>query len=347
MALPATETLLTSERELRAAAIDVDEEGRVASIGAAEGVLEPGALLPGFVDVQLNGALGRSLAEATDDAFDAVGRALLRAGTTSYCPTLPSAPSDVYPRFLDAAARAATRDGPQVLGVHLEGPFLNPRRRGAHPESVLRNPDADWLAGWLDRHEGLVRIVTLAPELPGAKDVISLCRERGVTVSVGHSDATAEEALAAFDAGASMLTHLFNGMRPIHHRDPGVAAAALSRQDVHCGVICDGRHIDPMVASLFLRTLGSRRAAVVSDAVGEPSEGPTLSGGFVLLDGALRNLLAWGLPLTEAVRMVTRTPAEAVGAQAGSLEVGSRADAVLWRGGRVARVFLAGREVEL
>lgn len=346
MTLPVADALLTPQREIRPGSLRVDGNGIVVAVGEAASQDAEGTLLPGFVDVQLNGAAGVTLADSTDEAFDRVGAALLRSGTTAYCPTLPTDLPDTYPRFLDAAARARTRPGPRVLGVHLEGPFLNSVRKGAHREELLRAPDPAWLGQLLDRHPGLVRVVTLAPELPGAMELIALCADRGVTVSVGHSDATADEAHAAFDAGAVMLTHLFNGMRPMHHRDPGVAAAAVARQDVRCGIICDGRHVDPLVASVFIRALGPRRAAIVSDAVAAPSEGPLLTGGFVLLDGAVRNLLAWGFTLAEAATMVSLTPARAVGADtAGSLEPGSPADAVLWRDRAVAAVFMDGEQV--
>jgi N-acetylglucosamine-6-phosphate deacetylase len=345
MTLLVADALLTPEREVRPGALRVDDGGLVSAVGEGSGERASGVLLPGFVDVQLNGAAGVTLAESTDEAFDRVGAALLRSGTTSYCPTLPTDLPDTYPRFLDAAARARTRPGPRIVGVHLEGPFLNPVRKGAHREELLRAPDPSWLEKLLDRQPGLVRVVTLAPELPGAMDVIALCADRGVTVSVGHSDATAEEADKAYDAGAVMLTHLFNGMRPIHHRDPGVAAAAIARHEVRCGVICDGRHVDPTVATVFVRALGPRRAAVVSDAVAHPSEGPLLTGGFVLLDGALRNLVSWGFSLADAATMVSLTPARAVGAQEGSLEPGSHADAVLWWDGAVAAVFMDGEQV--
>ncbi len=337
------DALLTPDREVRPGAITVDDDGYLTAAPASTPT-EPleGILLPGTIDLQCNGTGGRDLVEATDEAFDRVGRMLLEAGTTAYCPTLPSAPADFYPRFLDAAAAARTKPGPRILGVHLEGPYLNPVRAGAHDPRNLRSPDLDGLGNLLDRHPDLVRLVTLAPELPGALELIGLCVERGVTVALGHTDATEEQAAAAFEAGATMVTHMFNAMAPLHHRQVGVIGAALANREVGCSLIADGFHVHPTVATFAARALGPRRGILVSDAVAHPRT-DRLVGGFSLLDGCVANLSSWGIPFRDAVAMATATAADAVGAgPLGRLEPGAPADAVLWRDGKVAQVWLGG-----
>lgn len=343
MTVIAATEILTPSRTLRPGRLAVEGSGAVAEAVRAEGEeAVPGTLLPGFVDLQCNGAAGAELSDASDDAFDHVGRAQLAAGVTAYCPTLPSVPPERYPRFLDTAARARERSGPRIPGVHLEGPFLNPERAGAHDPTNLRAPDPDWLEGLLDAHPGLVRIVTLAPELPGALDIVRLCRSRGILVAAGHTDASAEEAEAAFEAGVGLVTHLFNAMRSVHHRDPGIAGTALAHTDVRCSLICDGAHVDRRVATFALRALGPDRAVLVSDAVGSPTRDP-LRGGFALLDGCLANAGSWGSPLQAVASSATSVPATLIGADdLGRLEPGARADVVLWEEGRVRRVWMDG-----
>jgi len=343
MSVISAATLLTPDREVRPGSLEVGPDGCVHSISGVPSA-SSGTIVPGFVDLQCNGAAGASLADGTAESFDAVAAALLQTGTTAWCPTLPTARPDIYPRFLDTAAAAPERPGPRILGVHLEGPFLSPNRAGAHRPDLLRVPDPDWLEATLDRHPGLVRIVTLAPELPGALDLIELCVDRGVVVSLGHTDATAEQAEDAFDAGATMVTHLFNAMRPLRHRDPGVIGAAVARDGIHVGLIADGAHVDPRVAAFFARALGPRRTVLVSDSVDHPVPEP-LRGGFELLSGAVANAVSWGIGFADAIRMASATAAEAVGEPAlGRLEVGSPADCVRWDGG-VRDVWIAGRHV--
>lgn len=337
--------LLTPSGVLRPGRVVVSSDGRIAEAVRGPDDTLAGTLLPGFVDLQCNGARGADLSEATDDAFDHVGLAQLAGGVTAYCPTLPSAPPEAYPRFLDAAARARERPGPRILGVHLEGPFLNPERAGAHDPANLRAPDPDWLESLLDDYPDLVGIVTLAPELPGAGDVVRLCRARGILVAAGHTDASAAQAEDAFDAGVGLVTHLFNAMRPIHHRDPGIAGAALVHDAVRCSLICDGAHVDPRVVHLALRALGPGRVVFVSDAVGAPTRDP-LRGGFDLLDGCLVNVTSWGTPLDRAAPMATSGPADLVGADdLGRIEPGTRADMVLWDEGSVRAVWMDGERL--
>ncbi|MGH9271674.1 MAG: N-acetylglucosamine-6-phosphate deacetylase, partial [Ilumatobacteraceae bacterium] len=219
------------------------------------------------------------------------------------------------------------------LGLHLEGPMLTPIRRGAHPEALLEPPSPELVADW-SRSSG-VSLVTLAPDLPGALEVIATLVGRRVVVSLGHSDASAEQFAAGLRAGASYATHLFNGMRPFGHRDPGPIGAALADDRVVAGVIADGIHVDPVAVRMAWRTLGPQRFNLVTDAVATPP-GPNgvrtadgvLAGSDLTLDRAVRNLVAWtGCAVDAAIATVTSAPADVLGlTDRGRLRVGARGD---------------------
>jgi len=236
-------------------------------------------------------------------------------------------------------------DGPRILGVHLEGPFLSPERLGIHPAAARRDPDLELL----ERLEaGPVRLVTLAPELPGAHDLIRRLLARDIAVSLGHSDATAEEANAAFELGVRAVTHLFNAMRPFHHRDPGIVGAALAHPDVVVQVILDGAHLAPETAKLVWRAAAGR-VALVTDYTTAP-EGRTsdgsLAGGTATMIEAVRNLHALGASLEDAVAAATEVPARVLGLTwAGRLAVGLPADVVVLTDAlEIERVLLGGTD---
>ena len=250
-----------------------------------------------------------------------------------------------------------------MLGVHLEGPFLSPARLGAHPPEARRDPDPALLERLLAA--GPVRLVTLAPELPGADELIDLCLGRGVAVSCGHSDATADEAAAAFDRGARAVTHVFNAMRPLRHRDPGIAGAALVRDDVVVQMIVDGVHLAAETAALVWRSAHGRVALVtdaiagaglgdgtvrlgdleieISDGVARSPSG-VLAGSTLTMIQAVRNLHALGASFEEAVGAATTVPARVVGEpDAGRLDVGAPADVVVLTDElEIERVLVAG-----
>src|SRR5215831_5330461 len=215
-------------------------DGRVAAIGVGDGSGR-GIAVPGFVDLQVNGFGGVDFLDADADGYRRAGEALLETGVTAYLPTLITSPEQQILAAMREVPVDETR--PRILGMHLEGPFLSPNRLGTHEASSRRDPDLALLERLLDA--GPVRMMTLAPELPGAFALIDRLLERGVTVSLGHTDATAEQANAAFDRGAKSVTHLFNAMRPFFHRDPGIVGAALSRDDVIVAMIVDGIHLAP------------------------------------------------------------------------------------------------------
>jgi N-acetylglucosamine-6-phosphate deacetylase len=295
--------------------------------------------VPGFVDLQCNGGLGLDLTRDPSGLWE-LGAALPRWGVTAWLPTIVTE----APGAIDAA-RAALAGGPPPgwrgaapLGLHLEGPFLAEAVRGAHRAEHLRPPSPDEAAGWSPAAG--VALVTLAPELPGALELIAALVARGVVVSLGHSAAAADEARAAIAAGATWVTHLFNGMGPFHHRAPGLAGVALSDDRVRVGLIADGVHVAPEVVRFAQRALGPR-LTLVTDAA--PALGlahapeasrlgdGTLAGGTAGMDQVVRNLVAFaGCPVEEALGAASTSPADVLGdGSRGALEPGRRADVVL------------------
>jgi N-acetylglucosamine-6-phosphate deacetylase len=300
-------------------------DGRVAAVGLAS-PNGHGLAVPGFVDLQVNGFAGVDFLEADRDGYRRAGEALLETGVTAYLPTFITASED---RLLAALRGVPTgADGPRILGVHLEGPFLSPRRLGIHPEDARRDPDVPLLERLLAA--GPVRLVTLAPELPGADELIQTLLRYEIAISCGHSDATAEEANAAFDSGIRSVTHIFNAMRPFRQRDPGIAGAALSRDDVVVQVILDGVHLAPETAGVVWRAAAGRTALVTDAMAGAGltdgsyrlggleiairdgiARGPSgaLAGSTLTMIEAIRNLEALGVPLEQAVEAATEVPA--------------------------------------
>jgi N-acetylglucosamine-6-phosphate deacetylase len=335
---------------------DVEVAGgvvRALGLGAASGGL---IAVPGLVDLQVNGIGDVDLAEADADGLRRAGAALLAEGVTAVAPTYVSAPEDAVAAALRALPAGGF--GPRLLGAHLEGPFLSPARAGAHNPAHLRAPDLDLLGRLLDA--GPVGQMTLAPELPGALGLVTALAARGVTVSLGHSDATAGEAHAAFDAGARTVTHLFNAMRRPAARDPGVALAALSRADVDVQLIADGRHLADETLLVAWRAAPGR-VALVSDRVGARLGGGTVEAGAdgaprrpdgtlagsaqPLLDG-VRRLHALGIDLAAALGAATAVPARiARRPDVGRLVPGGPADVVVLDDRlEVRRVLLGGAD---
>lgn len=330
-------------------------DGRIAAVGLA-GANGRGIAVPGFVDLQVNGAAGVDFLAADADGYRRAGVALLESGVTSFLPTLVTAAGDLQLAALAEVPREL--DGPRLLGVHLEGPFLSPARLGAHPAAGRRDPDVPLLERLLAA--GPVRLMTLAPELPGAMELIDVLRARGVTVSCGHSDATAAQANVAFDRGARTVTHLFNAMRTLAQRDPGIAGAALAREDVVVQVIVDGIHLAPETVQLVWRAAAGR-VALVTDSVAHTLGGVALSveGGAIRAPGgmlagsgltmieAVRNFHRLGVPLEAALDAATAVPARVLGlVDAGRLDVGLPADVVVLDDNlEIGAVFVGGVEL--
>src|SRR5579862_8735816 len=337
-------------------------DGRIVRCGLASAGGR-GLAVPGFVDLQVNGFGGVDFLDADTDGYRRAGDALLETGVTAYLPTLITSPEE---KLLAALAEVPTvADYPRIAGVHLEGPFLSPHRLGTHDASGRRDPDLQLLDRLLDG--GPVRLMTLAPELPGAFTLISRLLERNVTVSLGHSDATAEQATEAFDLGVGTVTHLFNAMRPFLHRDPGIVGAALARDDVIVQLILDGIHLASETVQVVWRAAPGR-VALVTDSITaagasdgaysfgsldiQVTEGAVrgpdgvLAGSVLTMIEAVRNLHALGASLPEAIDAATRVPATVLGLEdVGRLTVGGPADLVVLNDRlEIERVLVGGEE---
>ncbi|ACY14030.1 N-acetylglucosamine-6-phosphate deacetylase [Haliangium ochraceum] len=310
-------------------------------------------LVPGFIDLQCNGAFGSDFT-ADPATIWSVAAKLPRFGVTSFLPTIITAPSDAIAHAQAVLREPAPADasGARPLGLHLEGPFLNPRKRGAHEICYLRAPSSDAIARWDGAHG--IRLVTLAPELPGALDLVGRLSERGVVVSAGHSCADYETAQRAFAAGVSYGTHLFNAMPTLDHREPALGGALLDHDGVTVGLIADGVHVHPAVIRLIWRAKGKDRLTLVSDGMAGMGMAPgryrlnesevrvektcarladgTLAGSITPIDAGLRNLIATtGCTLEDALATVTSTPARVLGLEHryGRIAPGYSADLVL------------------
>jgi N-acetylglucosamine-6-phosphate deacetylase len=335
--------------------------------------LPGGVLLPGLVDLQVNGFFGEEFLTADADGWARVITRLPQTGTTAFLPTFVTAPPGVLTAGLRAAAALipALPAGARVLGVHVEGPFISPRWKGAHNEAWITEPSAGAVAELLDAGRGVLRLVTLAPERPGGMSAVTRLTEAGVLVSVGHSDATARQVAEAADHGARMVTHLFNAQRPMHHREPGVVGQALTDERLTSGLIADMHHVSPQVCVLAFRAAPGRICAVTDAAAcagmppgsyqlgGEPIELPpgdgeppvrgdgTLAGSGLRMDAAVGNLVAAGIGLVEAVSAATRVPADLIGRpDLGRIAPGAAAD-LAWLGDdmRTRATWIGGEQV--
>jgi N-acetylglucosamine-6-phosphate deacetylase len=340
----------------------------------AEIALEEGTLTAGLVDIQINGAFGVDFAAADEAGWDEVAAQLPSTGVTSFQPTLITAPLDQLIAGLDTATEARDRqeDGPyaRILGVHLEGPWLSPRRNGVHEAKYLTAPtpaavDTLMSAVGFD----ILTLLTLAPELTGALEAIKRLTGAGVPVSIGHTDATAAQVEAAADAGATLVTHIFNAQRGLAHREPGVPGAALSDERYRVGLIADLHHVAAEICTLVFRAAPGR-VVLVTDAIAAAGMQPgsyllagipvtlgedgvprnadgTIAGSALTLDQAVRNMIGIGLPVVQVLEAASRVPADALGrTDLGRIAVGARADLVHWTEDfHPARTWVDGREL--
>lgn len=330
-------------------------------------------VVPGLVDMHVHGAGGGDMTSGDCTSTVRALRALLTAGVTSCVASLVTVPEDELLADLSVLADL-TRDPPpdaaRLLGTHLEGPFLSPLHRGAHHEASLRLPDLETARRLVHAGEGTLLMLTLAPELPGAGHVLDYLAAEGVVAAMGHTAATFDQTQEAVARGIRVGTHLFNGMRQPHHREPGPALSLLDDDRVVVELINDGQHVHPAVARIARRAAGDGRLAIISDGVAataapdgqyrlgrvdirsadgrvETADGSSLGGGVVTLDAALRRaVMELGMDVVAAVQAVTSVPATALGAgdRAGSLETGRRADLCVFDAELTLRgVMLAGR----
>jgi N-acetylglucosamine-6-phosphate deacetylase len=339
-------------------------------------------IVPGFIDLHIHGAAGHEFMEGTSQAISSVANFLAQRGTTSFVATTVTASFDDTLSAVRAMAQAIRaqrsfaqrRDEPvgaEILGIHFEGPFLNRKRRGAQPANYVRLPSVSLLRRLLEAAEGNGRILTLAPELEGALPLLKYARRRGLRVSIGHSDATLEEAERAINAGATHATHTFNAMRPFTHRDPGIIGAVLTDDRVCAELICDGIHVHPGAVRLLARSKGLERMVLVSDGgtgTGMPdgeyrisnfavsiidgvcrNRQGNLAGSTVTLDVELRNLMKYsGQPYARVLPCATLNPARVLGLEKrkGLIAPGADADLVaLDPEYRVVQCYVGGRPV--
>jgi N-acetylglucosamine-6-phosphate deacetylase len=369
--MPQAPTVLTARRlfdgtRLHDHPIVVLDGGRIASIStrAASGVPAGASILdfpeatlaPSFFDIHIHGAAGHDSMEATPEALAAIGTFLASRGTARFLATTVTAPIDATLRAVAGLAKLMTSPpavgAARPLGIHLEGPFLSHAKRGVHPPEYLLAPDIALFDRIYEAAEGHVRLITLAPELPGASEFAAHAVARGVRVSLGHSNATAAETRAAIAAGATSATHTFNAMRPLDHREPGILGTVLTTDSLFAELICDGIHSAPEMTKLWWRAKGPNRAILVTDAMsaagmpdgeyrlggltvqvadGRATSDGVLAGSVLTLDRALSNFLAFtGATLEQGLRLLTANPAALTGfeAETGSLAPGISANLV-------------------
>ena len=314
-------------------------------------------VIPGLVDVHFHGCVGEDFSDATAEGLQKIADFELSQGVTYICPAGMTLPEDQLTKICEntAAHRAKNSGGAEVVGAHLEGPFLSMAKKGAQNGNFLHAPDIDMLRRLQKAAQGSVKLVTVAPEEPNAMEFIRGASQDGITVSVGHTAAGYEIASAAFGAGATHATHLYNGMPSLHHREPGVIGAAFDAPGTRVELICDGIHIHGSVVRLTFQMFGKERVVLISDslrATGMPdgrypfggqeievhgnratiADHPeTLAGSVTSLMGCLRQAVQFGIPLADAVRASSYNPAQAIGMddRAGSLENGKEASIVL------------------
>src|ERR1700721_636136 len=343
--------ILTPHEEILDSVIVV-EDGKITQMGHRDEVRIPEnsehfaagdkIVIPGFVDVHIHGAGGHDVMEGTSEAIAKVASTVARRGTTSLVATTVSAPPEEtckslhgIARYIRSARNTDSRFAAEVLGIHLEGPFINPARRGVHPLDAITPPSKELFEEFVAAADGFIRIVTLAPELPGALELVERAVGNGIVASMGHTDATYEQAVVAIERGVTTAAHMFNAMRPFSHRDTGVIGAVLPNPAVTAELIADGHHVDSPAVEILLRAKGLEGVLLVSDGtaatgmrngnyrlgnfyvsvtdgVRRNSE-RKLAGSTLSLDRALQHIVALGVPFLDAVRMVTLLPARRLG----------------------------------
>ena len=359
------------------------ENGHIRYVGPAnEAAPEPGSqiidatgcyVMPGLIDTHFHGSSGDDVMANGADGIRRIARAILRYGTTGFlATTIAARHTDLLRAIADTlAAETNAEPAAAILGIHLEGPFINLKYKGAQPEWGIRDPNFDEARELLAAADGRVKIMTLAPELPGSLELIRWLTAQGVIVSVGHSEADYDTALAAIEAGAKRATHLFNAMSGVHHRKPGLAAAALNEPGICAELICDGVHLHPQIARLAWRTKGRAGISLVTDAtaaqgVGDGTftlgdfqiqvrgnlctllDGTTIAGSVLTMNGAAHNAMQFtGMDWVDVAHTASLIPARACGVadRKGSLEVGKDADIAVFKPDFTTAYTICGGQV--
>lgn len=360
-------TVVTPEEVIEGGLV-LCEDGRITYVGSGDGIIpEPDSVIidaggeagrrivmPGFIDTHFHGSGGDDVMAGGVDGLARIQQSVVRFGTTGFLATTIAARHDELMRSIaeTLAARKRDRVGASILGIHLEGPYMNVSFKGAQPEWGIRDPNLDECRELLLAADGAVKIMTLAPELPGGMELIRLLAAAGVEPSLGHSMADYETALAAIAAGATRATHLYNAMSGVHHRKPGLAAACLCEPGIQAEIICDGVHVNPHMIGLAWKAKGRKGLTLVTDATAAQghgdgtytlgdfeievrgplctlSDGVTIAGSVLTMNQAIGNAIAFtGMSLTDAAEMASASPARVCGVadRKGSIEVGKDAD---------------------
>ncbi len=375
---------LTPLYEVQDAAL-VMEDGIITAVGTREEVRVAGnarvfdfgdaVLAPGLIDIHIHGGAGHDVMEGSEESLAGIERSMAAHGVTSYCPTTVTAPVDATLRSLSALGKAVKRaasglgDGSRArpLGIHLEGPFLSHARCGVHPPALLQPASRELFERMWEAADSQVSVMTIAPEIEGAIDLIGEAAARGICVSIGHTDAGLSQTQSAIEAGARHATHTFNAMRSLDHRNPGVLGAVLTNRQLTADIIVDGIHVDPTVVDLFMRAKGPDEAVLITDAIsatgmpdgtytlgelkvqvnnGRCESNGRLAGSVLTLDRALRNTMEFAdIDLQTAIRMATINPARVLGIEKckGTLAAGADADMTVFTPrGEVIRTIIGG-----
>ena len=376
--------LITADATIEYPRIAVDGDGRIAGIESGDPTADETTLTAAFFDIHVHGAAGHDAMEGSAEALGHIGNFLATKGVAHFLATTVTAPIDRTLRALegiadaiDAAERNPGTPGAHPVGIHLEGPFISHAKRGVHPPPDIQPPSIPLFERMRQAARGHIRLMTIAPEIPGALDLIAYATEVGTKVSLGHSDATAAETHPAIAAGAASATHTFNAMRRLDHREPGICGVVLDTDALYAELICDGIHVAPEFVRLWLRAKGEDRAILVTDgisATGMPDGNymlgelevtvangrclstrdlangiETLAGSVLTMDRAVANLQRFtGAPLATAVHLASRNPARMLGLEKlGRITVGQPAHFNLFSSdGTFQHTILHGRGIE-
>ncbi len=360
------------------------EGTRVSAVGTSDEITVPiGArkidvyenlICPGFIDIHVHGGGGSDTMDATYEALNQITQTHVRFGTTALCPATMAAKDSDICRTLSAVAVAVERgtEGARVLGAHIEGPFINPKKHGAQVEELIARPSIEQLQSFITAAQNKISVLTIAPEMPNALDVIRYARSKRIVCSLGHTNATYVQTRAGLDAGATNITHIYNAMTPFTHREPGVVGAALTLDNVFAEVIADGNHVHPAAIQLVVQSKGASHVLLVTDGMRPicvdrmtsfTLSGMTvyvrdgacytakgvLCGSLLTMNMAVKNMNSLvGIPLHQAINMASLIPAQVLGIDTykGSLEVGKDADVVICdHNMSIKHVFVEGQLV--
>lgn len=329
-----------------------------------------GYVCPGFINLHIHGAEGHDVMDGTEETIRALAKFSAKHGTTSFLPTTVTGSVEGTRKSLEATKNVMEKgyEGAHILGVHLEGPFIDHEYKGAQLPQYIQRPSIENYLKLAEGFEDIVRLITLAPEKEGAKELIKYLKEKGVTVSMGHTGADYDTCMEAFEWGVSHVTHCYNGMVSLHHRNPGVIGAAFDKGDITIELIADLIHIHPAMLRLAIGAKGSGRTALVTDSMAATGLGDgkyvlgekevwvkdgiariaagNLAGSTLTHDEALRNIVEIGIPLEDGITMLSTTPAEVIGVDdhKGRIEKGYDADIVILdRDLQIDKVFVGGK----